>query len=279
MIHKGSTLKLSTILTPLLLLGLFAGCGVAEVEDDTAVDNTFVPQADNCDDGIKNSYGCYGSDQGLGEEMLVEGYWSVYTQRDIGTEFDYVYYDTYLYGYRFFHDGTVVKRDATTFYSESLAWGVDENGESVTLKDDGTYSITGQFENSENCYEVTNDDSEESLKLCHESAVDNTNQNGSGFFGSTVVFGNYHLGDHNASGTWLVSDYDGSSSTTAAHTLSVDGSTGSGGEWGVSADGKMITIDGISYLIFKYLVDSDCIAAFEMSGNNSTGEIWQFCRQ
>ncbi|MEJ2501427.1 MAG: hypothetical protein P8Y65_09985, partial [Campylobacterales bacterium] len=67
------------------------------------------------------------------------------------------------------------------------------------------------------------------------------------------------------------------------HDLAVpaDGSTSGGGEWGVSRDGKVMTIDGTSYLVYRYLrpKEDKCIAVYELAGDIITPSVWKLCKQ
>ena len=98
--------------------------------------------------------------------------------------------------------------------------------------------------------------------MCNESLISDASQNSSGYYGSSLSFGNNDLyGDYTVVGTWTI---DGTSIT-----LSEDGSTSTGGEWGLSQDSKVIVIDGISYMVNTY-PDNGCIETYEMSGDYAT---------
>ena len=267
-----------TWILPILLLSLIlGGCRQLDDEDDSSVNEDFTPVASNCTNSLENAYGCYGSDKTLGNEDLDTGVWSVYARSYIGTDYEDVVYDTYVYGYRFLEDGTAFERDATASYSNVRSWGIDDDGASITISDRGTYTITGQFTNDE-CFEVTNDTQDETMKLCPEPLNDTSESNGVGYIGGTVTFGNYVHGDWTVAGDWTVEGYSSTSQTQTSVALDADGTTSNDGEWGVSDDGKWLQIDDDPYLVYKYFKSSDCIAVFELSGEFVTSRTLKLCK-
>lgn len=238
-----------------------AGCRKLEEEDDSAINDDFTPIASNCNNSPQNAYGCYGGDKEFGNEPLDEGVWSVYAQTFIGTDFDAVFYDAYQFGYRFLNDGTVYERDMTTgAFSIKRLWGIDGDGKSLTIADRGTFTITAQFTNDENCFKVTNDSLEGELKLCHESLNDTSKQNSVGFFGDKVTFGKYTHGDFTAVGAWSIEGYASTQQNKSNVTLGNEGNTSNAKLWGVSDDGKLMRIDDETYLVHKYIQNESCIA-------------------
>lgn len=263
---------ISLILIPLLFI---TGCGVTDVENDTAVDEDYTAREDNCNpDTYINTLGCFGNTAEFGEnERITEGFWNLYAKRGDESENKIANYDTYLFGYQFTADGLVKRREATINYLYGVKeWGVDEAGNVLAVTLDGTYTISTRFDNNTACYEVKSSYLGETLKLCHESAVDTQNSNAYGYYGENIKFGNYSFGNYTAAASWTVSEYGSSTASIvvlATHQLLADGTTNNGGMWGVSEDGKVLTINGVSYLPFKY-PDTNCVVAFEFDGGAET---------
>jgi len=251
-----------------------SGCGLTKDEDVNNDDNTnetLQPIATNCADNVENSYGCYGPTKtfGVGALTIIDGGWSIYTMSTLPVSTQSRYFDTYKYGYEFLDNGTVFKRDATG--TNILTWGVNSKGDALTISGDGTYTYKGRF-NDVDCFEVTNELIDESIKMCNESSVVMTQENSAGYYGEDVVLGNYTHGRYFATGTWKVI-----SDQIFTVTLDANGTTSNGAEWGVRKDGKSITIDDKSYLIYKYPKSEYCMDAFELHGDVITSQTWTLC--
>lgn len=263
----------------ILLLLMMAGCGrIEEVEDGVTIDQN-VPPAANCVNLNENSYGCYGSDKVFFGKRIVEGIWSVYTQSNLQNIGNETFYDRYQHGYDFREDGSAFQRQQSETYIYFREWGVDDAGTNLALSDGNTYVYGSVFANDSNCLQVQQNG--ETVKLCQEFFVNQSNENSAGYFGSDVKFGNLTNYNFVATGVWTIGPYDDSNTggeTTV--TLNEDGSTSGEGEWGVSADGKVMSIDGTGYLVYQYLKgsQSNCIAVFELSGGIITTTTWKLCR-
>lgn len=269
-----------TFFLTLFVALLLSGCKVEEVEDGTTINQDAVPAA-NCIGLSENTYGCYGADSVFNGKIIVDGLWSLYTQSNVENVGNETFYDRYKRGYTFRDDGSVFMREQTEDFIYFREWGIDDDGVELTLSDGVTYTYQAVFANDSNCFLVTQEDGTDA-KLCSESFVDFDGENGSGYFGANVTFGNLTHYFLNAVGTWTIAPYDsGNTGTTLTVTLQADGTTTDGSEWGVSEDGKVMTIDGISYLAYQFLndSDSDCIATFELSGGVITSTTWKLCVQ
>lgn len=270
------------LLIPLFIL-LLAGCGRIEkdVQDGTTIEPD-LPQAANCVGTDENAYGCYGAETVLFGKKIVKGVWSVYEQSNIENVNHNIFYDRYKRGYDFREDGTAFTRTMreTADFSVPYQWGVSDDGKTLNVEDGNSYVYQGIFANDSNCFEVTRDTT--TVKLCNESLVDMTHENEMGYYGADVAFGNLTHYNLKGVGTWKIAPYDssnGGSETTV--TLTEDGNTSNGGHWGVSADGKVMGIDGIRYLVYQYLdpYSDQCIAVFELSDGRITSTTWKLCKQ
>lgn len=269
-----------TFLLALSVVLLLSGCRTEEVEDGATIDQDAVPAA-NCVSLSENAYGCYGSDSVFNGKTVVDGVWSLYTQSNVENVGNNTFFDRYKRGYTFRDDGSVFMREQTADFIYFREWGIDDDGVKITLSDGATYTYKAVFANDSDCFQVTQEDGTDA-KLCSEVFVDSDGENGSGFFGANVTFGNLTHYYFDAVGTWTISPYDSSNTgATLTVTLQADGTTTDSGEWGVSEDGKVMTIDGVSYLTYQYLDSSgsDCIATFELSGGVITSTTWKLCRQ
>ena len=273
-----------TEILALLFTAMLAGCG--RIEEDTTGDNvTYEEQTNpayNCYSNTPiNGYGdCYDSGVLFHGETVDEGAWSVYTQSDENRDDGTVFYDRYQYGFQFYGDGSAGKQQKTDGYTDYREWGINDEGSVLTLSDEGTYSYQAVFTNDSGCFEVSN--SGKTIKMCHESFVDQSfGDETRGFYGANVAFGNRAGYNFIAEGSWTIGGYDTNTASPVTVNLDANGSTDSGGEWGVSKDGKVINIDGTRYLVYQYLdgSKSNCIAVFELSGLVTSSTKWELCKQ
>ena len=276
-------MRIINYVTAFSIVLLFLGCG--KIEDQTQDDNTVVEEtvnAYNCSNSgtPQNEYGCYDSDVTFKGETMTKGVWSVYTQSNINRTDNTVFYDRYQYGFVFSAQGSAGKQEKTDGYILYREWGVDGEGVSFTLSEEGTYSYSDSFV-GQDCFKVTNTNEANTLKLCHESFVNQDFENATGYYGTDVTFGNLNNYDFTVVGTWTVAGYDSNSAGSASVTLDANGTTSNGGEWGVSEDGKVIGIDGVRYLAYQYLEpkSAQCIAVFELSGGLASSVKWKLCKQ
>ena len=242
------------------LLLLFNGCGKIEESESGKIEyenEDYDPSQNNtCYDDYANSAGCFGNDQYFGNEEITSGIWSVYTKSNNYLEYN----DKYQISYQFMSDGSIKQRNGTRsyYYNYTDVWGVNNEGSTLSLYPTTSYSITAS--RTEGCYSVTS--SEGSYRLCNEPLISDALQNDSGYYGTDLTFGNNdEYGNYTAAGIWSI---DGTNVT-----LDANGSTSNDGKWGLSQDGKMITIDGTSYLVNTY-PDNNCIETYEMSGDYPT---------
>lgn len=262
-----------------VVLLVMAGCGrIEEVEDGVTIDQN-VPPAANCINLQENSFGCYGSDKVFFGKKLVEGFWSVYTQSNLQNIGNETFYDRYQHGYDFREDGSAFKRQQSETYTYFHEWGVNDGGTELKLSDGNAYVYESVFANDSNCLQGKQNG--ETVKLCQEFYVDRSQENAAGYFGDDVRFGNLTNFNFAAVGEWKFTPYnDENSGQEWSVTLGSDGNTSTGGIWGVSADGKVMNVDGKSYLVYQYLKSPQyCIAVFELSGGFITSTTWRLCKQ
>lgn len=271
-------------ISALLFAGMLAGCGRID-EDATGDGVTYEEQTNpayNCYSNTPvNGYGeCYDSGVLFHGETVDEGVWSIYTQSDENRDDGTIFYDRYQYGFVFNGDGSADKQQKTDGYTEYREWGIDDAGSVLTLSDEGAYTYQAVFSNDSGCLQVSN--SGKTIKMCHESFVDQSfGDDSRGYYGANVTFGNRKSYDFVAEGNWTISGYDTNTAATITVELDVNGSTDTGGEWGVSKDGKVIGIDGTRYLVYQYLdgSKSNCIAVFELSGQVTSSTKWELCKE
>jgi hypothetical protein len=245
----------------LSLLLVITGCGKIEEESASGTieyeNENYAPnQTNTCYDDYANSAGCFGSKQYFGDEEITNGIWSVYTKSNNYLE----YYDKYQISYQFMSDGSIKQRSGSRFYYYNYTdvWGVNDDGSALNLHPTTSYTISAS--RTGGCYTVTS--GENTYRMCNEPLISDAAQNSAGYYGADVSFGNNDVyGNYTASGSWRIDD--------RSVTLDANGSTSTGGEWGLSQDAKMISIDGISYLINTY-PDNNCIETYEMSGDYPT---------
>ncbi len=269
-----------TIAATGLMLIVMAGCGrVEEVQDSSTIDQPSTPAA-NCIGLSENTYGCYGSDMVFHGLKIVEGVWSVYTQSNVENIGNNIFYDRYQRGYEFRDNGSVIIREQGD--SSVREWGVNDDGTLLKLSNGKNYTYKAVFSNDSDCLEVTRED-KSTVKLCHEAFVDYAGENEAGYYGANVTFGNLTHYYIDAAGTWKIAPYDSSNSgDESTVTLDANGTTSNGGEWGVSLDGKVMTVDGVSYLTYQFLSPSSdqCIAVFELRAYGGiTSTTWKLCKQ
>ena len=277
-----------------VLFALLSGCGQvddSQTQDNDTIDVPTTP-ANNCPAGSysENEFGCYGDTvlfPNATGETVAEGVWSIYSQSNTDRIDNVVFYDRYQYGYRLFADGFGFQQNKSDNYNSYWEWGVASSGNPLTVGNyDGLthqYSASEEFQGQPNCYKVTDDG--KTLKFCHETLQNESATMGSTglYYGATVKFGNLLNYNFTVVGTWTISGYDANTAPATTVYFSENGtiSTGSGGEWGVSADGKVIEIAGVRYLVFQYLDDADvnCIATLELAGGTATSTLWKMCKQ
>jgi len=270
-------IEVAVTLSALVILG---GCGrVKDTSDANTVEEPTVPAYNCYTSSPTNGYGeCYNATALFHSAKVTEGIWSLYSQSNTNRTDGTVFYDRYQHGYVFSSDGSAGKQNKTDGYTIYREWGIDDAGSVLTLSSDGSYTYKAVF-SGQNCFLVTNN--EDTYKMCHESYVDQSQSNSAGYYGSNVQFGN--LNDYNfyAVGTWSVAGYDNNTAGATTVTLDANGTTSNGGIWGISADGKVMEIDGVRYLAYQYLepFSSRCIAVFEMAGGIATSLKWQLCKQ
>ncbi len=250
--------------TKLLLLSLtflliFSGCGKIEEETsagtiEPSTDN-YTPNANNqCATDQQNSQGCFANEPFFAENQIDLGYWALYKKSNNYKN----YYDMYYKSYQFINDGSVKKRFESEGYFriDGSLWGVNEAADTISTDSGESFKLTGRRYLGIDCYDVTHNSA--TFKMCAESAVDDSNKNSSGYFGSNVKFGNNNFANYTAEGSWTIQSVQVG--------LNSDGTTSNDGEWGVSADGKIITIDTVSYIVNKY-PDNNCIDTYTLISN------------
>jgi len=266
-----------------ILMLIFTGCSGELTEnqkqsEDIRTNDKFVAnQQNSTTDENTNAIGSIGIEAEFGEnEKITEGFWSLYVSRNIDLYLDY---DTYLGGYKFYDDGSMVQQDTLPLYQQRKQnWGTDVSGSSITISPGNKFTITAQFDNEQNCYEVSGLSSGEKGKLCHEKVLNGANtQNSLGYIGESATYGTYKRFNPNVAGSWEFYPIDNSiASLQAIKTLKLNASGGVEGDatlnWGVSEDGKVLNIGNNSYLIFKYLSDT-CVHTLEYTNNVVTNEV------
>ncbi len=261
------------IAVAMVLIVLIGGCKVKEEEvvDETTKDEV-KQDALNCSDDIKNSYGCYGDDKKFAELELTTGVWSIYIRSNLSSSVA-LFYDRYERSYDFRSDGTMFKQQRSGGYTTYGEWGVDDKGTILKLSDGNTLTYKKQFANQSNCFEITRNS--DTVKLCRES-LQSGNSNSAGLYGSDIKFGSLADYTFDVIAEWEIDS--GSVKTTVK--LDKNGTTSSGGIWGVSADAKIISIDGDSYLTHQYNQGSDreCIDTLELQGSQINANTWRLCR-
>jgi len=292
-------IKISFVFVATLILA--AGCGKIN-ETTTTTDNNTInytpPAALNCPNTIylkTNGYGdCYDTNVlfpgATGAYVTESGkVWSIYMRSN--TNDTNIFYDIYLRGYKFYgvEPGNVFKQEQTDGYAVTEFWGINDAGTIITTSGEGEYTYANE-KWSDGCFKVTNNG--KTLKMCHES-LENIDANVSSlpdlYFGSNVKFGN-RIGYDDVYnkvvvGTWSFAGYGANTTPEVFILFNEDGNSfesPSGnpmGDWGVSADGKIIGFNGARYLAYQYLNSSSCIVALELSGGLSTGKQWKLCKQ
>lgn len=257
-------MKKILLLLPIVFLLIFNGCG--KIEDTTAgsieYENTNYDPAQNntCFDNYANSAGCFGTNQYFGDERVDNGVWSLYGKSDNYKQ----YYDKYILGYQLESDGTVRQRKDTQayYFSAVMAWGVNNDGSELSIDPVNSFTIISKLTGS--CYKVKASD-ENTYRMCNEDTIDeNTASNSSGYYGSDLKFGNNTYGNYTVIGTWSI---DG-----VTVELAEDGTTSTGGEWGLSSDAKRLSVDGVDYLVYRYPDDNN-LEVFVMQGDYAVDKV------
>lgn len=258
-------MKVKIFLISITLLSFFSGCG--KIEDDegagtteTSYDN-YTPAANNqCSSDQQNSAGCFGNEPYFAENRVDEGFWSLYKKSDSNKN----YYNTYYKSYKFLSDGSVKKRfESEGYYRiDGTLWGVNDDADTINIDNGDSLSLTGRRYSGTDCYDVTH--SGATYKICAEVAISTSLQNSSGYYGDSIYFGNYNFGNYSVEGNWTIAGVE--------IALNSDGSTSNGGEWGVSEDAKVITIDAISYIVNRY-PDNDCIDTYTLVSNTKQDSV------
>ncbi len=263
-------MKYSIVL--LALLGIiFSGCEPIEENSDISINDSYEPNAVNtCNLSEESTLGCFGDALEFGDnEVLTEGYWSIYAKRNIN---DLENYDTYLFSYRFFGNGYAQTLNKVQAYY-SLTWGINEKGSEIKTDNEGTITYQGIFQSDNKCYEIKHSTLGETLKMCHDSVVVGQ-KNNLGFYSDTIKFGNYTYGDYTVVGKWNVSGYE-TDIAAKVHLLDGNGTTEAGDEWGVSEDGKVLHVKDVSYLIREYL-DNECLLCVDIKDDEKP--LLQLCK-
>jgi len=270
--------RLITFFLGALLSMTVTGCGrvTDTTNESSTVDQTFPPAGNDKSEYQNEGLGWYSDDAVFAGQKIVEGVWSVYKRTDYAqgsTEF----YDLYDRGYDFRGYGEAFIRFQTKAFSNSAQWGVDADGTKLALSDYYAYIYKSVFSNDDHCFNVLQNSV--TVRFCHEAFVDANTSNSAGYYGANVKFGNRTNYNFTAVGQWEISPFEGGQGSTV--TLDADGSTSGGGEWGESRDGKVMTIDGTSYLVFRYLTppDDNCIAVYELADNDITDTVWKMCKR
>ncbi len=252
-------MQIKLLISSLTFLLILSGCGKIEDEElagtaQVSYDN-YTPASNNqCATDLQNSAGCFGNEPFFAENQVDKGYWALYKKSDNYKR----YYNVYYKSYQFRSDGSVKKR----FESEGMyridgtLWGVNDKADTLSLDNGESFVLTGRRYSGSDCYDVTHNDA--TYKMCSEASVDETKQNSAGYFGENINFGNYNFGDIRVAGEWSIGE--------AKVTLYSEGNTSNGGEWGVSSDAKVITIDSISYIANRY-PDNGCIDTYTLVFN------------
>ncbi len=242
------------LLTTAFIL-LFSGCG--QIEDDivteVSYDNYTPPSNNQCSPDNANSQGCFGNEPFFGDNQVDSGYWVLYKESNNYDD----YYDMYFKSYQFTSKGAVVIRneDEGNYKYTSNLWGVNSDADTIAMDSGEALKYDGTKYGGD-CYKITYENA--TYKMCHEDAIEGSQKNSAGYYGDEVKFGNYIQGDYEVAGTWSI---DG-----VSFSLDSNGSTSTGGKWGVSLDAKSITIDAMTYLVDKYPGES-CIDTYIIENN------------
>lgn len=261
-------MKIAILLT-LGIFILFSGCG--KIEDQTAgtteaSSDNYKPNANNqCATDQQNSQGCFANEPFFAENRVDLGYWALYKKSNNYKN----YYDMYYKSYKFISDGSVKKRPQSEGYFriDGSLWGVNDAADTISMDSGESFKLTGRRYSGVDCYDVTHNSG--TYKMCAEKSVDNSHKNSSGYYGEKVSFGNYNFGNYSSVGKWSI---DG-----AEVTLNSDGTTSNSGEWGVSEDGKIITIDANSYIVNRY-PDNSCIDTYTLVLNTKQESV-RLCKK
>lgn len=277
-----------------LLSMLIVGCGepIEEIqkEDKSKLSSNYTPSANNQQSATNKdstllpgnnstqTLGYIGSDVRFGENRVVDNYWALYLVTDTKDS-----YNTYLYGYKFYPDGSLLKRDASIEYKVYLKnWGVDAKGSILTISPDEKYTIISRFTTDKNCYLVSTT-LISSAKLCNEVPINSGYpKNEIGFYGNGVKFGNYIYANVDVVGKWEFNQVNSASQNTQIFILNSDGTATSNSfsdtkKWGVSDDGKVLSIGDNKFLVYKYFAQN-CFWLSKIEANSIVSQ-YQACKK
>jgi len=247
-------MKTELFLLSLTLLLALGGCGQIEEDEgagspEYSYDDNQQVSSNQCTAYQQNSAGCFGNEPMFRYNRIDIGFWALYKKSDNNKQ----YYDRYYKSYEFLSDGSVKQRSQSgvAYSADGSLWGASDDGNTINIDTGEKLVYNNKRYGDGDCYDITYQSND--YKLCAEAAMDTTLQNAAGYYGENIAFGNYSRGELSCVGEW---DINGQHVT-----LSSDGNTSNGGIWGVSEDGKVITIDGYSYIVNKY-PDNDCIDTY-----------------
>jgi hypothetical protein len=262
-------MKRDIFLLSFILVALFSGCEPVEDEEGSgspeySYDDNQQVSANQCTVYQQNSAGCFGNEPMFRYNRVDIGFWALYKKSDNNKQ----YYDRYFKSYEFLSDGSVKQRTqgGVAFSADGSLWGASDDGNTIRLDTGESLKYADKRYGDGDCYDITY--SGVDYKLCAEPSQDTTLKHASGYYGDSVRFGNYSRGDLECVGQWSVGDKN--------VTLSADGNTSNNGEWGVSEDGKVITIDSTSYIVNKY-PDNGCIDTYTVI-NYAKSENVRLCK-
>ncbi len=251
-------MKTQLFLLSTAFLLLFSGCG--QIEDDIVTEisqSNYTPPSNNqCSTDNANSQGCFGNEPFFGDNQVDTGYWALYKESNNYDD----YFDMYYKSYQFSSTGAIIVRseEEGNFKYTSNLWGINSAADTISMDTGESLKLNG-VKYGGDCYQVTYQTG--TYKMCHEDEIVPSSQNSAGYYGEDLKFGNYVQGDYEAVGSWEIEG--------VLISLDSNGSTSSGGEWGLSLDAKLFTIDTVQYLVDKY-PGSSCIDTYIIVNNYKT---------
>jgi hypothetical protein len=262
-------MQIKIFLLSLTLVLIFSGCGKIE-EDDGAGSPEYSYEDDKpvssnqCTSYQQNSAGCFGNEPMFRYNRVDIDFWALYKKSDNNKQ----YYDRYFKSYKFISDGSVKQRSQSTiaFSADGTLWGASDDGNAINIDTGEVLKYANNRYGDGDCYDVTYNDA--TYKICAESSQLISLQNASGYYGDDITFGNYSRGDYRCVGQWSIGDNN--------ITLYSEGNTSNGGEWGISEDAKVLTVDNISYIVNKY-PDNNCIDTY-MVVNYAKSDSVRLCK-